>query len=181
MKLNNQEIRNCIYNGSFNKLLKELDNTPQWRRVNKMRPKQQYRYTKQELMLRFFAFQETRSHYEGHLAKFLNNYMQKHQHASPDVLASKRELFKSTVEHIEVSIFAGAVVPKLSLTVLEALLVGVGCNLPHVLQQSPSRARARYKALVEDSAFTESALREGLSKKLRVMARLQKAVDIFAT
>ena len=30
MKLNNQEIRNCIYSGPFNNLLKELNNDPTW-------------------------------------------------------------------------------------------------------------------------------------------------------
>ncbi len=40
MKLNNQEIRNCIYGGTLNEFLKESDKYPAWRRLNKMRPKQ---------------------------------------------------------------------------------------------------------------------------------------------
>lgn len=75
MKLNNQEIRNCIYGGPFNNLLKELDNYSAWRRLNKMRTGQIYRFTKQELILRFFAFSDRHTQYAGHLAKFLNTYM----------------------------------------------------------------------------------------------------------
>jgi uncharacterized protein with ParB-like and HNH nuclease domain len=53
MKLNNQEIRNCIYGGALNNLLKELDEYPHWRRINKMKPGKTYRFTKQDIMLRF--------------------------------------------------------------------------------------------------------------------------------
>ena len=63
MKLNNQEIRNCIYSGTFNKLLKELDLHVPWRRLNKMGRGQTYRFTKQEVILRFFALMESRKHY----------------------------------------------------------------------------------------------------------------------
>jgi hypothetical protein len=55
MKLNNQEIRNCIYSGTFNNFLKEADKYPAWRKLNRMQPKQSYRFTKQEIILRFLA------------------------------------------------------------------------------------------------------------------------------
>ncbi|MFM7368793.1 MAG: DUF262 domain-containing protein, partial [Sphaerospermopsis kisseleviana] len=35
IKLNNQEIRNCIYNGSFNQRLKQMDEYPAWINLNK--------------------------------------------------------------------------------------------------------------------------------------------------
>lgn len=53
MKLNNQEIRNCIYGGLFNDHLKELDKYPSWRKLNRMSPSGLYRFTKQELILSF--------------------------------------------------------------------------------------------------------------------------------
>jgi hypothetical protein len=181
MKLNNQEIRNCIFSGSFNNLLKELDTVPAWRRLNKMRANQAYRYTKQELILRFFAFGERRSKYEGHLAKFLNEYMHRNQHADAAFIEQKRELFLDTVEFITAAIFDGDTVPKLSLTVLEALLVGVGANTPTILSSAPGSARSKYEELLADPAFTEAALREGLSKRLRVIERLNRAAAIFAS
>lgn len=56
MKLNNQEIRNCIFSGDLNNLLKKLDKKPNWRKLNKMKDNENLRFTKQELILRFFAF-----------------------------------------------------------------------------------------------------------------------------
>lgn len=181
MKLNNQEIRNCIYGGSFNNLLKELDAHPLWLRLNKMRANKTYRFTKQELMLRFFAFREKHKTYEGHLAKFLNSYMDANQHASEAEIDEQRVLFQGTVTHIVNAVFDGKPPPKLSITVLEALLVGVGANVPEVREQPPNVASRCYQQLVNSDHFSEAALREGLSKKIRVIERLDAAIEIFAS
>lgn len=180
MKLNNQEIRNCIYGGSFNCLLKELDQNSTWRRINKMRAGQSYRFAKQEVILRFFAFIDKRSKYEGHLAKFLNDYMHEHQHEDDSWISVKRELFTDAVNIAGYAMLSGKVVPKLSLTVLESLLVGIGANLPEIKNFSESQLQEKYKSLLAHQEFSESALREGLSKKPRVIARLNTAIDMFA-
>jgi len=179
MKLNNQEIRNCIYGGSFNNLLKELDAFPPWRRLNKMRAKQTYRFTKQEIMLRFFSFSEQYRQYEGHLAKFLNSYMHSNQNAVAPIIEAKRELFKTTITFVDEAIFDKKSPPKLSITVLEALLVGIGANIPAVLNMQPDEAKQKYKELIQHENFSEAALREGLSKKLRVIGRIDTAIAIF--
>ncbi len=179
MKLNNQEIRNCIYGGNFNNLLKELDLYNPWRRLNKMRPTQTYRFTKQEVMLRFFAFIDWRKHYEGHLAKFLNDYMHANQHPSDSWIEGKKHLFMDTIRVVADGIFGEKAPPKLSLTVLEALLVGVGANLPRLTNVSSPKLIQYFHALIEHPEFSEGALREGLSKKQRVIERLTTAIKIF--
>jgi hypothetical protein len=62
MKLNNQEIRNCIYGGTLNALLKELDLVPAWRKLNKMRGKESYRFTKQEIIHGSYRSTTERAH-----------------------------------------------------------------------------------------------------------------------
>ena len=180
MKLNNQEIRNCIYGGSFNSLLKELDNYLQWRRLNKMRAGQSYRFTKQEVILRFFAFHEKSGGYEGHLAKFLNSYMHNNQNASPEWIEQKRSLVKRTVDCIIRGLFEGSASPKFSVTVLEATLVGVAKNIKELTSEPQTVVRRRFEALTRHEEFSEAALKEGLSKKARVIARLTTASRIFA-
>lgn len=180
MKLNNQEIRNCIYGGSLNNLLKELDQYPKWRKLNKMRGNQSYRFTKQEIILRFFAFHDRTSTYEGHLAKFLNTYMHDNREAPAQFLEQKRSLFGRTVDCVWDVILNGEAPPKLSLTVLEALLVGVSKNLDSIDGESVGTLRTRFKKLTAHDEFSEAALKEGLSKKPRVVARLATAVSIFS-
>ena len=111
MKLNNQEIRNCIFGGEFNRLLKQLDLYPPWRKLNKMSAKQSYRFTKQEIIVRFLAFHDKSSKYEGHLAKFLNDYMHDHQNGSPQFIEQKKTLFTRTIDCILEKIFNGDAPP----------------------------------------------------------------------
>ena len=51
MKLNNQEIRNCIFSGPLNDLLRRLNRTPTWKRLNRMKSDVGYRFTKEEVGL----------------------------------------------------------------------------------------------------------------------------------
>ena len=180
LKLNNQEIRNCIYGGTLNDLLKELDDYQSWRKLNKMRKDQLYRFTKQEVILRFMAFHDRASTYEGHLAKFLNTYMHEHQNPSADFLEKKRLLFTQTVDCVFEKIFNKESPPKLPVTILEAVLVGVAKNLGAMTAAAAPAARARYEQLQAHNEFSELALKEGLSKKPRVIARLNTAARIFA-
>lgn len=179
MKLNNQEIRNCIYGGPFNELLRDLDQMHGWRRLNRMRTGQNYRFAKQEIMLRFFAFMERYEKYEGHLAKFLNSYMHEYQDMPESVREKKRDIFTKTVNYVTTSVFGGETPPKLSLTVLESLLVGVGSNIRSIQDDSEKEADQKYNAMIQSDQFSESALREGLSKKPRVIDRLGAAIRIF--
>ena len=130
-------------------------------------------------MLRFFAFAERYKKYEGHLAKFLNSYMHEYQDMSESTREKKRDMFSKTATYITASIFAGKTPPKLSLTVLEGLLVGVGSNIGAIEGDSTKVARQKYEAMIGSEVFSESALREGLSKKPRVIARQGAAISIF--
>lgn len=180
MKLNNQEIRNCIYSGSLNKLLKELDQHTAWRRTNKMKAGENQRFTKQELILRFFAFTDGHKKYTGHLAKFLNDYMHLHQNADDAFLASKKALFTGTADCIFNKVYRGKPPGKISLTIMEATLVGVGMNINSLQALNANEVEARYKKMVSQKEFSEASLTEGLSKKQKVIDRLDKSIGIFS-
>ena len=179
MKLNNQEIRNCIFSGTFNNFLAHADQYPAWRKLNKMRPNQSYRFTKREIILRFLAFSERLDKYEGHLARFLNEYMHDHRSANEEFLAQKRTLFQDTVDCIVTKAYGG-VPTKLSLTVLEAVLIGVAHNIEALKTEIPSVVAERFNRLIAHQDFSEASLKEGLSKRHRVTARLHTAIDVFA-
>lgn len=179
MKLNNQEIRNCIYSGPFNTLLHTLDESPEWRRINKMKKDNKYRYTKQEIILRMFALNEHFEEYSGGLAKFLNDYMHKNRYISDTEVAAKKELFYRTSYQVYDKLF-GRKIPKLSITILEALLVAISRNIDYVEQLDSKEVFSRYMNLINNENFSDEKLREGLSGKARVIDRLRAAVSIFA-
>ena len=179
-KLNNQEIRNCIYGGSLNNLLKELNTNPNWMRINKMKQSSGHRFIPEEIILRFFAFYDGYKDYAGRLAKFLNNYMSKHRNSGNSFLTSKKNLFEHTVDVIYKSIFEGKAPQKLSTSVLEAILVGVSLNLKFVESQPASSIKTMYDKLLAQEEFSDEKLREGLSGKERVIGRMSTAKRIFS-
>lgn len=105
MKLNNQEIRNFIFSGNLNNLLKKLDKKPNWRKLNKMKDKENLRFTKQELILRFFAFDDGYNDYNSKLAKFLKDYMRKNKNPSQTFLEKKEVVFDQTTNLIYEKMF----------------------------------------------------------------------------
>ena len=180
-RLNNQEIRNCIYGGSLNDLLKELDRLPEWRRLNKVKPTGEYRFKYQEVMLRFFAYHDEHSSYNGQLAKFLNTYMHRNRSADEDFVEEKRELFHRTIDIAGNKIFGGKTPSaKIPITILESLLVGVAKNLDALSEASPDDVRAGYDSLINHPNFSEDSMKEGLSKKQRVVDRIDTAIQLFS-
>jgi hypothetical protein len=180
MNLNNQEIRNCIYSGTFNNLLKELNKKNAWMKINKMKQESGYRFTKQELILRLFAFNDGYRDYGGRLAKFLNEYMEKNKDVDVKWLDKKREIFNRTVDIIYKKIFEGKIPQKITVTVLEALLVGVSLNLSYAESQPAGVLKTLFMKLQNHEEFSDAKLREGLSGKQRVVGRLSAAEEIFS-
>ena len=138
-----------------------------------------HRFTKQELILRFFAFHDKYHAYPGGLARFLNDYMNNNREPGQQFLHSKRQLFDRTVDVLYKKLFEGKP-PKLSVTVLEALLVGIALNLDFLESLPKNQLRFMYTVLVEHEEFTEEKLREGLSQKTRVINRMSASQRIFS-
>ncbi len=178
-KLTNHEIRNCIYGGSLNKLLKELNTNPNWMKIHKMKQTTGHRFIQEEIILRFFAFHDGYENYAGRLARFLNNYMSEHRNPRDSFLVDKKNLFNRTIDVIFKSIFEGKPPRKLSTSVLEAILVGVSLNLEFVESQPTSSIKAIYEKLLGQEEFSDKKLREGLSGKERVIGRMSTAKRVF--
>ena len=178
-KLNNQEIRNCIFSGSFNNLLKELDDLPNWRKFNLMKENTNYRFLKQEVILRIFAFAEEMNSYTGQIGKFLNDYMHPRRDLDEVEIGRRREQFRRAVDIVD-RIFPEGPGDRFPTAVVEALFVGVIQNLDALEARLDKDLRARFKELRGAAPFSEDGLAEGLSKKDKVAARLDVARDVFS-
>lgn len=183
VRLNNQEIRNCIYSGQFNDLLKELDKNYQpWRAVCRRIWGKMDRFRSVEVLLRMLAFSENLDNYEGNLAGFLNDYMLSASKAPPEQMQSYRKsLEKATAlsEMVLDRMDSG----KKSLTFVEGILVGVLSNLERTPDPSTDDAftwsEARSTRFQQLPAFDVGA-RYALSKAGTVKERLRQAVEAFA-
>ena len=179
VKLNNQEIRNCIYSGKLNDLLDALDKNASWRRINSMKATERYRFTKQELILRFWAFSERRAAYQGSVVKFLNDYMFENRDPDEAFIAAHRESFEKVVKILSDKAFHAAVPPRLPATVLEAAMIGVASNLDALSALPNEEVAARFERFRADDSVDEKNLAEGLSKKDKVDSRINAAIKIF--
>ena len=111
VKLERQEIRNCLFQGKFNELLLELSANPLLREAwgiplidaeNSDDPtlSQNTTYLKMkdvELVLRFFALRHA-EHYARGMQGFLDLYMSRAQHFNDEDLEVLRALFTETIE-----------------------------------------------------------------------------------
>ena len=93
-----QELRNCIYRGSFNTMLEEIA------AKNTLIPVlfigENKRKTYQERILRFFALRDY-NNYKSSMPKTLNAFMLKHQHDSEKEIERQKELFNGTMDIIK--------------------------------------------------------------------------------
>lgn len=178
-KLNNQEIRNCIYNGAFNDFLKECNKYNNWRILLKLKNDDSYRFRHEEIILRFFAFFDDKEKYTGRLAKFLNLYMLKHKDLNRDSLKVKKQLFESTVDEIFDKISDKQALD-ISITVLETLMYGIAKNLAVIKNSTKENVRVRFDLLLKSNPLSEENLMAGLSNKDKVNERLNESESIFA-
>lgn len=97
VSLNDQELRNCMYRGKFNELIKELAEDSEFlsiiggtNRNNRM--------WHVELVLRYFAFYDRGYlRYKSPIKKFLNDEARDRQNISPDKETEFRKCFKNSV------------------------------------------------------------------------------------
>lgn len=179
MKLNNQEIRNCIYSGTFNRLLKKLDQYSHWRKVNKMKNGESYRMQKEELILRFFSFYYKLNSYNGSLASFFNDFMEEQRFAPDDKINEMEKLFTSTIDIFYSSYSSVLAKQKISMTLQDAICYGISKNIDHLKSIATSEVTKKINSVINNELFSESALAEGLAKRQRLIDRMNKAEELL--
>ncbi len=97
--LNAQELRNSLFRGSFNSMLRELVQDEIFRECIGTRAPRK-RMVDEELALRFFALNASLAEYRPPLKNYLNNYMRGVQEAGEAQLEKLRREFLGTVTAI---------------------------------------------------------------------------------
>lgn len=177
MKLNNQEIRNCIFTGEFNTRLKELANeTATLKVIGKNN-----RFRNQESILRLFAFNENLQTYKGKLSSFLNSYMSSKAKIKPAELEEMTDLYKRVINILTKQVSDSENnLKNLSRTALEGLLYGIAKNIDKVEtldRSSVSKLLVQFANLPE---FSKENLKEGLSSSKNVQSRLNASEELFS-
>jgi hypothetical protein len=178
VRLNNQEIRNCIYSGSFNELLQSLDADASWKPTKDKLPGKGSRFRSIELILRFLALREDGDSYSGQMAKFLNDYMHKYRFVSDIQLGEWRLLFTRTAKVLARGLSHDRVA-KPSYTLIDAALVGIADNIDEMEALDDAELGKRISSLRDHSSLSPAALKSDTTATDKVKDRLGAAREIF--
>lgn len=176
-KLYHQEIRNCIFSGPFNSMLKELVRTDYWcayAKTDKSKV-EKARFSNEELMLRFFAFYDRYEHYTGKLASFLNHFMEDHKNDSEDSIIRNRDL---AIRALTVAHKAGIAVDYRN--VADAILVGIAKNIQKLESAQIDTVKTLFEEIVASEDFSLESLKSDVSGKEKVNNRINKAITVFS-
>lgn len=107
IKLTGQELRNCLYRGQFNELLKELrQNKKYLEMIGLTKPHQ--RMNDAELILRYFTISDNYifetnmlvKEYSGKVVSSMNKYIEAKKKISENEILSMRKRFKATTDKV---------------------------------------------------------------------------------
>ncbi|CAF9942923.1 hypothetical protein IMSHALPRED_005964, partial [Imshaugia aleurites] len=172
-QLKPQEIRNAVYRGQIVEKLRELNETPGWRRIlgiNKADKSQK----DVELVLRLFALFKAWENYEKPMLGYLNKEMDKDREFASARATQFTRRFPRVVKIVSETL-SKPFRPKglINSAVLEAVMVSL---LEQEKPIAPNDLRDRYASLLADRAFIER-ITGGTTDTAVLKQRLQIAKD----
>lgn len=179
VRLNSQEIRNCIYSGSLNSTLIALDKEPKWVALKSHINGKKDRFRSVELILRILAFSKSRDAYKGNLARFLNDYMFNHRKESEAKLEEFQKAFTRMSAALVDKIIPEMETRKFGFTQIEALAVSVIVNIDGVESMNTAKLKKCINKFQDIELLSTEALSADISRTESVKNRLKFAIASF--
>lgn len=169
-----QEIRNCIYGGSLNTLLLELNNHEPWRNTFGL-PVPESRMRDMEFILRFFALSSSKFASEERerisLKKYLNVYMGTNRNVSNDEVGLLRERFLRAINLLHRHFGPGAfhnvspsapdkLVPRFSPTIFDSLMIATDQALSEGVERLVDNPEDARRELLRDEDYKRAITQE---------------------
>lgn len=172
MPLTDQEIRNCVYSGEFNKQIIELNKNANWRILlgNTLPDK---RLRDAELILRYIALFHNVLVYKPSMKIFLSTFQDENKKNS-NFLAANKALFEKTVAVIVDNIGQDAfrTTRSVNKSMSDALMVAIAQILSSGKELTD--IQANYKKLISDESFKRYT-QSGTSTETNVKSRIDLA------
>lgn len=188
VKLTEQELRNCLYRGNLNDMIKDLRNNQQLLNILKL-DKPHKRMDDAELILRYFAlsrhFNEEElkiNGYKGIMKTFLNAYMDENKTISEERVEELRQKFNNTLNKV-FSIFGinsfkrieadGSYYPWINKAIYDFIMLSFeNYSLPALESKKQQILNALKTCINEDKDF-EDSITVGTSEPRRMEYRLK--------
>lgn len=177
--LTDQEIRNCIFKGNFNQILKELNNYEPWRKlISEYVPSK--RMKDEELILRFFSLYNGKYlEYIQPMREWLNENMKNNQNGSEDI-KNFIPIFKATIDYIKenlpIDVFKGGK-RNFNRALLDAIVVSISEGITKKnIKNDPI---SNYEKLIEEGGNFWEYVTTGTTDKKKVKGRIEMAKSAF--
>lgn len=189
MTLNDQEVRNCVYQGALNTLLFELNKNEAWRKLYGLE-KEDTRMKDLELILRFFALNKEdvyRSEQNSFTLKQLLNEEMAQNVKDSNHVHELREDFKKVIEFIYENFGEEAFFnlqndlqkmrKRLYPTVYDSLMIATSIALRNGYTVGQEDLREKRLQLLKDEEYRES-ITQGTMQTGHINTRISKALSI---
>ena len=170
--LSPQEIRACVYHGSFNDYLAKANENPDWREIF---GKPSARQKDRELLLRFFALYYKLGSYKRPMKIFLNEFMSENRQLRRYDEATLNGVLEPTMALVNQTVGREAFRPQhaLNASVTDAILVGVARRLQHGPVTDRKALAVVLNPVLRDDRFAD-LYTVGTTDPEKVRARVEK-------
>ncbi len=194
VKLNDQELRNCIYRGKYNDLIKELAEDRDFLFLLGLKEPHKRMYDR-ELVLHFLAFyNQTYLKYKPPMKQFLNREMENNRNISEEKIKELRRAFKETVSMVK-SVFGDKVfrrfipgdekdpngrweIRKINIGLFEIIMFGFSRYAKNqIIPLSDVIREELLHMMTSDKEFVESISGSGTTSIAKVTTRFKKWLD----
>ncbi|MFA0018847.1 DUF262 domain-containing protein [Vibrio splendidus] len=172
-----QEVRSCIFYGSFDDLLHKLNDMPSWRAL--FGPKHS-RYKDVEAILRFMALYEEHCNYKAPMPSFLDKFMEKNRNIPQESLSDLESLFEQIT--IILSDFDSKIFKTggtFLLSKFDSVMVGVAKALKSGVTLDEDGLAGHLEQLLTDQQYI-NATDEFINDTENVIGRIDIAMKIFS-
>lgn len=169
IKLTDQEIRGCVYRGEFNEFINEISKNTSFTKLVNLTDSKSNDGTRQEFVLRFFAYLNDINSFEHSVVGFLNNYMEK----SNSIFDYKknRELFEKTFSELGKILPHGIFRGARKITPVN-LFEGISVGAALAIQDGADISNSTVSNWINDDALTKITS-EASNNKNRVLERVR--------
>ena len=183
VKLKDQEVRNCIFRGSFNTMLRRIADTDENVKIL-FHHADNKRMEFEERILRFFAMRDFYN-VSGTFKDTMNRFMDKHKNDSKEEIAKLEEQYRSVVDAIkqvlgeEAFFFQGERASKFNGAVYDSIIIPFSLFPKRTLLMHADKIREGICDLKANDAEYRENVYVGTNAGRRVRGRITKVIEII--
>ena len=186
VSLKPQELRNCIYRGSFNNMIEDIAKNN--KTLGILMAQENKRKTYQEQILRFFALKDFSS-FKSSMLKTMNSYMAFHQNDDAGTISKQKQLFNGTIDIIKQvlgndAFFGydrdkGILISKFSGSIFDSIVIPFSMFNKHDIMQHADTIRNEITNLKKNNEEYKDYTYASTGSKKRVIGRIMLVMNIL--